>query len=90
LEKGVAMRQVTIGKWGKCLAIRIPLDIEKSAHLSLGELVEISAFQGNIFIRRPAALAHARAAAEEIIAERKKYTLDNKMIQSFIKEGRRG
>ncbi len=84
------MSQVTIGKWGKCLAIRIPLDIEKIAHLSQGELLEINAFQGNIVIRRPTAQAHARAAAEEIIAERKRYTLDNKIIQSLIEEGRRG
>jgi antitoxin MazE len=46
------MAQVTIGKWGKNLAIRFPGEIAKAAGLSDGERVEIETNDGNIFIRR--------------------------------------
>jgi antitoxin MazE len=45
------MAQVTIGKWGKNLAIRFPGEIAKAAGLSDGERVEIEASGGNVVIR---------------------------------------
>jgi antitoxin MazE len=45
------MPQVTVGKWGKNLAIRFPGEIAKAAKLSDGDRVEIEALDGNIVIR---------------------------------------
>jgi antitoxin MazE len=44
--------QVTVGKWGKNLAIRFPREIVKAAALSDGERVEIETHNGDIVIRR--------------------------------------
>jgi antitoxin MazE len=44
--------QVTIGKWGKNLAIRLPGEIVKAAGLNDGERVEIETRDGDIVIRR--------------------------------------
>jgi antitoxin MazE len=49
------MPQVTVGKWGKNLAIRFPSEIAK-ARLTDGDRVEIEALDGNIVIRH--ALPH--------------------------------
>jgi antitoxin MazE len=46
--------QVTIGKWGKNLAIRLPGEIVKAAGLNDGERVEIETRDGDIVIRRTA------------------------------------
>jgi antitoxin MazE len=46
--------QVTIGKWGKNLAIRIPGEIAKATGLSDGERVEIETHDKEIVIRRAA------------------------------------
>ncbi len=46
------MSQVTIGKWGKNLAIRLPGEIVKAAGLSTGERVEIETHDRDIVIRR--------------------------------------
>jgi antitoxin MazE len=46
--------RVTIGKWGKNLAIRFPSEIVKAAQLSSGEQLDIEAQDGNIVIRRTA------------------------------------
>lgn len=46
------MPQVTVGKWGKNLAIRFPGEVAKAAGLSDGERVEIEATDGGIVIRR--------------------------------------
>jgi antitoxin MazE len=46
------MSQVTVGKWGKNLAIRFPGEIAKAAGLSDGERVEIETHDGKIVIRR--------------------------------------
>jgi antitoxin MazE len=45
--------QVTIGKWGKSLAIRLPGEIVKAAGLSNGERLDIETHDGQIVIRRP-------------------------------------
>jgi len=85
------MSQATVGRWGKNLAIRVPLDVAKRTGLVDGELVEIEAQDGDIVIRRPIARARKTAvsAAEEIIAERQRYRLDRKAILRLIAEGRR-
>ena len=46
------MSQVTIGKWGKSLAIRLPGEIVKAAGLSNGERLDIKTHDGEIVIRR--------------------------------------
>ena len=86
------MSQVTVGRWGKNLAIRVPFEIAKAARLSEGEQVEIETHAGDIVIRRPAAHARAdaQAAAEEIIGERSSHSLGKVTIRELIDEGRRG
>jgi antitoxin MazE len=50
-----AMSQVTIGKWGRTLAIRLPSDIVKAARLTSGERLNIEMQgDGHIVIRRAA------------------------------------
>jgi len=44
--------QVTVGKWGKNLAVRFPGEIVKAAGLSEGERVEIETRNGDIVLRR--------------------------------------
>lgn len=88
------MSQATVGRWGKSLAIRIPLSVAKAAGLSDGERVEIDVQDGDLMIRRPEAHARARsnaeAAATEIMSERKRYTLGGLSIRTLREEGRRG
>lgn len=85
------MTHVTVGKWGKNLAVRLPHDIAQATGLRTGEVVEIEARGGDIIIRRADAdaIADAQAAVEEIIAESKKYTLGGITIRELIDEGRR-
>ena len=90
------MSQVTIGKWGKNLAVRFPLELAKAAGLREGERVQIEAHDGDIVIRRPVARARADAevAAEEIISESGKHSLGESLgevtIRELLEEGRRG
>lgn len=88
------MTQVIVGKWGKNLAIRVPLEIARSAGLSDGEHVEVEQVEGNILIRRSAAQAQARAdakaAAAEIIAEARSYRLGEFSLRDLREDGRRG
>ena len=46
------MSHVTIGRWGKSLALRVPSDVADEAGLKEGERVDIEARDGNIVIRR--------------------------------------
>ena len=46
------MSRVTVGKWGKSLAIRLPGEIVKAAGLSNGERLDIETDDGEIVIRR--------------------------------------
>jgi antitoxin MazE len=48
------MSEVTVGKWGKSLAVRLPGEIVKAARLRDGERVEIETEDGDIVIRRVA------------------------------------
>jgi antitoxin MazE len=86
--------QVTVGRWGKNLAIRVPFEIARASGLSDGEQVEIEALDGDILIRRPAARAlrrsEAEAAATEIISESKHYSLGGVSVRELLEEGRRG
>jgi antitoxin MazE len=86
------MAEVTIGRWGKNLAVRVPSEIAKAIALSMGERVEIEARDGDIVIRRPAARARAdaEAAAEEIIDESRNHSLGTVTIRELLDEGRRG
>jgi antitoxin MazE len=57
-----AVSQVTIGRWGKNLAIRLPGEIVKAAGLGNGERLEIETHDGEIVIRR----ADPRFTLEEL------------------------
>ncbi len=87
------MSHVTVGKWGKNLAFRVPFEIAKATGLGEGEQVEMEVKDGDILIRRPQAHARADAiaAAEEIIAERAKsrFRVDRTEILEMLHEGRR-
>ena len=88
------MSQATVGKWGRSLAVRVPLDVARGLGLADGETVEVEAVDGDILIRRKAVKATARsdaeAAAAEIIAASKGRTLDGVTIRELIDEGQRG
>jgi antitoxin MazE len=83
--------RVTVGKWGKRLAVRVPLNIAKTTGLRDGEWVEVEAHDGDIVICRPVAHARAdaRAAAEEIISESCSHSLGDVTIRELIDAGRR-
>jgi len=84
--------QAVIGKWGKNLAVRLPIEVVKAAGLHIGERVDVEARGNDIVIRRSNAdaLADAQAAAEEIIRESENFSLDEAEILEMIREGRRG
>ena len=84
--------RVSVGRWGRNLAIRLPREIVRAAGIEDGERVEIEARGGNIVIRRAAAeaLAEARKAADEIIAEAGEHSLDSAALRELLDEGRRG
>lgn len=85
------MSRVTVGKWGKNLAIRVPFEIATATGLGEGEEVEIEAKDGDLVIHRP--VAHARAdaqkAAEELLKRRKGHSLAGLSVRDLINEGRR-
>jgi antitoxin MazE len=93
-KRELIMAQAIVGRWGKNLAIRIPLGIAKATGLSDGERVEIDIQDGDLVVRRPEARALARgdaeAAAAEIMAESKRHTLGDITIRELRAEGRRG
>jgi antitoxin MazE len=64
---GKIIAQVTIGKWGKNLAIRFPGEIAKAVGLSDGERVEVETKGDKILIRR--AIPHF--SLEELFQGRK-------------------
>jgi antitoxin MazE len=87
------MTKAIVGKWGKSLAIRVPLDVARAVGLTDGEAVEIESVNGDIQIRRSAAKESARqdarTAMAEIIESAKGYTLGGITIRELIDEGRR-
>ncbi|MDB5410013.1 MAG: AbrB/MazE/SpoVT family DNA-binding protein [Rhodospirillales bacterium] len=86
------MSRVTVGRWGKNLAVRVPFDIAATTGLRDGERVEVEVHDGDIVIRRPAAHARADAlaAAEEIIGESLGHSLGDVTVRELIDDGRRG
>jgi antitoxin MazE len=88
-----AMTEVVVGKWGKSLAVRVPLDVVQAAGLTLGETLEMEMVDGDVVLRRSDARAAARraaqAAAESIIARSKGMSLGGLSIREMIDEGRR-
>ncbi|HEY2050191.1 MAG TPA: AbrB/MazE/SpoVT family DNA-binding domain-containing protein [Caulobacteraceae bacterium] len=88
------MAQSVVGRWGKNLAIRVPVDIARTVGLSDGEAVEVETQDGDLVIRRRAAHAKAQrdaeAAAAEIIADSHHHSLGGVSIRELLAEGRRG
>lgn len=86
------MSRVLVGKWGKSLAIRVPLDVARAIGLSDGEAVEIEPVDGELHIRRSgiseAARRNAAAAIAEIKAASKGVILGGISIRELIDEGR--
>lgn len=87
------MSHSVIGKWGKNLAVRVPMEIARATGLTDGEKVEIEAQDGDIIVRRREAHTRARrdaeAAAEEIIAESRKHSLGGIPLRELLEDGRR-
>jgi antitoxin component of MazEF toxin-antitoxin module len=88
------MSHSVVGKWGKNLAIRVPMDVARAAGLVNGEKVEIETQDGDIVVRRRAARTQARldaeAAADEIIAESRAHALGGISLRELLDDGRRG
>ena len=87
------MSEAKIGRWGKSLAVRVPLAVAKAAGLTEGEQVDIEARGGDIVILRSEAKRRARedalAAVAEIIEARKGRSLGGLSVRALIDEGRR-
>ena len=87
------MSRMTVGKWGKNLAVRVPHDLARTLGLHDGERVEVEARDGDIVIRRTQARrdarAEARAAAAAIRANSRGRTLGGVGLRVLIDEGRR-
>ena len=45
------MSRVTVGRWGRSLAIRIPGEIASTAGIDEGQRVDVEASEGNLVIR---------------------------------------
>lgn len=48
------MAEAVLGKWGKNLALRLPMNVAKAARLEIGERVEVEIRDSEIVIRRRA------------------------------------
>ena len=88
------MSHSVIGKWGKNLAVRVPMEVARRLGLADGERVEVEAQDGDLLIRRRAAhvraLRDAEAAAAEIVADSRRHSLGGVSIRELLEEGRRG
>lgn len=87
------MSHSVVGKWGKNLAIRVPMEVARAAGLMDGEKVEVETQDGDILVRRREARvrAHqdAQAAADEIMAESRRHSLGGMSIRELLEDGRR-
>ncbi|MGH6787744.1 MAG: AbrB/MazE/SpoVT family DNA-binding domain-containing protein [Novosphingobium sp.] len=87
------MSKVTVGKWGKSLAIRVPLDVARAVGLCEGDSVEVESVDGAIHVRPDPDLEARRrdalAAVAEIRAAAKGHTLGGITIRELIDEGRK-
>ena len=88
------MSQSVIGKWGKNLAVRVPMDVARTIGLADGETVEVEIQDGDLLIRRRMARARARqdaeTAAAEIIDDSRRHPLSGLSVRELLAEGRRG
>jgi antitoxin component of MazEF toxin-antitoxin module len=88
------MARSVVGKWGKNLAIWVPMDVARAYGLTNGETVDIELQEGDLIVRRLAAHVRAREDAEaalaEIIADSRYHSLGDVSIWELIEEGRRG
>jgi antitoxin component of MazEF toxin-antitoxin module len=86
------MTAVTIGRWGRSLALRVPADVAQHLRLREGERVELELADGDLLVRRAqakeAARERARAAARAILAQRPAQPLDRRTLREMIDEGR--
>lgn len=87
------MSHSVVGKWGKNLAIRVPMEVARAAGLTDGEKVEVETQDGDIVVRRREARIRSRqdaeAAAKEIIAQSRRHSLGGVSIRELLEEGRR-
>jgi antitoxin MazE len=85
------MAKVTIGKWGKNAALRMPVEIMKATGLKIGEEVEVNAQGRQIVVTRrsPEAQAEIDAAVKRIIARRRGHSLGGITIRELIDAGRK-
>ena len=89
------MTKAIVGKWGKSLAIRVPLDVVRTMGLREGEPVEIEESDGELHVRRKGGKIDAEtrrralAAVEEIRREAHNFSLGGLTIRELIDEGRK-
>jgi antitoxin MazE len=87
------MSHSVVGKWGKNLAIRVPMEVARAAGLTDGEKVEVETQDGDIVVRRREARIRSRqdaeAAAKEIISESRRHSLGGVSIRELLEDGRR-
>ena len=87
------MSHSVVGKWGKNLAIRVPMEVARAAGLTDGEKVEVETQNGDIVVRRREARIRSRqdaeAAANEIIAQSRRHSLGGVSIRELLEDGRR-
>jgi antitoxin MazE len=89
------MTQAIVGKWGKSLAIRVPLDVARAMGLREGEPVEIEESDGELHIRRKTGKIDAErrlralAAVEEMRRDAKNFDMSGLTIRELIDEGRK-
>ena len=88
------MSHSVVGKWGKNLAIRVPMEVARAAGLTDGEKVKVETQDGDIVVRRHETRVRARqdaeAAAEEIIVESRRHSLGGVSFRELLEDGRRG
>jgi antitoxin MazE len=84
---------ITVGTWGKSLAVRVPQEIARATGLVEGEQVDIEIHDGDIVLRRSSAQADARhraqAALERMVELSNAVSLEGLSIRDLIDEGRR-
>nr|WP_299003790.1 AbrB/MazE/SpoVT family DNA-binding domain-containing protein [uncultured Caulobacter sp.] len=84
---------ITVGTWGKSLAVRVPQEIARATGLVEGEQIDIEIHDGDIVLRRSSAQAEARhrakAALERMVELSNAVSLEGLSIRDLIDEGRR-
>ena len=87
------MTKVTVGRWGKSLALRVPVDIAEASGLSDGEQVDLELKDGDILVRRSDAKSETHAKALEtldrLFENSRDIDLDGISFRELIEEGRR-